>query len=49
MSGLNNCNAVIGTGDGIRDMFDFSDRFITAQIDASNDIPVFPRAIDSCK
>lgn len=40
VSGLNDCNAVIGSGDGVRDMFDFSNRFISAQIEASNNIPM---------
>ena len=49
VSGLDDCDAIIGSGDGKRDMFDFSDRFITAQIDASNNIPVFSRSIEECK
>lgn len=49
VSGLNDCDAIIGTGDGKRDMFDFSDRFITAQFSASNDIPVFPRPLRECR
>lgn len=49
VSGLDDCDAIIGTGDGQRDMFDFSNRFITAQIAASNDIDVFPRPLRQCK
>jgi len=49
VSGLNDCNAIVGTGDGIRDMIDFSDRFITAQFEASNDIPIVENHPRECK
>lgn len=49
VSGLNDCNAIIGSGDGIRDLFDYSDRFITEQIEASNDIPIIEIPLSACK
>jgi len=49
VSGLNDCNPVIGSGDGKRDMFDFSNRFITEQIETSNDIQVFSRQSGLCR
>lgn len=48
-SGLNTLNPEIRTGNGIRDMFDFSNRFITAQFQASNDIDAPPRISQECK
>jgi hypothetical protein len=47
-SGLNDCNVVVGSGDGIRDMFDFSNRFIDAQFEASN-IMIVQRGKVECR
>lgn len=49
LDGGGDCWAMVGSGDGVRDMFDFSDRFITAQIEASNDIPIIERRQGECK
>ena len=48
-SGLNDCNAIVGTGNGIRDMFDFSNRFIETQITTSNSINPIQRGSVECR